>query len=542
MSTFYYSLANKLSTAIIYSLSGGLIVFTVLLLVLWLFKNSYSRFKYILCQAALVSVFILFCVPFAGLFQNTSGHIVTVNERHTITTPAQPSPKTVIQQVYSFDGAIDTLSDITGRYSLIIFSLYALGLCLFAIRLFLSYYHTLRLKNDGLIAADGYWLSMLEKAGETIGINRAVKIAFSEKVNSPCIIGFSKAIILIPVGLANNLAAEEVEAILLHELAHLKQYDYYLNMLVQLIKCVLFFNPFAWLIIGRINYYRELACDETVALQNRELALAESLVKISQFQSLNNILALNLSANKYTLFNRIQNLLSMKNQKRTTARPASVYIAAMMLTIGMLLFFNSRSLSQENLAKQLEEISRDMFNSGNDRYIVVDAIKDGLLQEGERYDFVFDKGILSLNGKKLSDEYNTFYTNKLKSFYKTTGQNVDSWSSTRGDGPSFKDIFDPKSNLRKRTIMPRHAETGKAHAIVITELVKDGIIDTKSKLHLKYNDKGVFVNEKALSGKQLEKYTRLYADNTGELSKQGNYELSLIMDAEDVKAIVDGKK
>ena len=66
-------------------------------------------------------------------------------------------------------------------------------------------------------------------------------------VDVPCMIGFFKPIILLPITLTTYLSATEIEAILLHELSHIKRNDYLLNMIQQLITVLLFFNPFAQL-------------------------------------------------------------------------------------------------------------------------------------------------------------------------------------------------------------------------------------------------------------------------------------------------------
>jgi hypothetical protein len=80
----------------------------------------------------------------------------------------------------------------------------------------------------------------------------------------PLTLGFFKPVILLPVAMANNLTLEQTEAILLHELAHIRRNDYLLNLGVAALELLFFFNPFSRLLINEVKREREHRCDDWV--------------------------------------------------------------------------------------------------------------------------------------------------------------------------------------------------------------------------------------------------------------------------------------
>ena len=100
-------------------------------------------------------------------------------------------------------------------------------------------------------------------------------------IDVPCMTGFVKPLILLPVSLSTHLSACEVESILLHELAHIKRNDYLVNLLQQVISVMLFFNPFNRLINRIISQERENSCDDLVVEKTgKPLIYAQALLKL----------------------------------------------------------------------------------------------------------------------------------------------------------------------------------------------------------------------------------------------------------------------
>jgi len=125
------------------------------------------------------------------------------------------------------------------------------------------------------------WAQRISVLALQVGIKRTVRLHVSRFVNSPLTIGFIKPIILVPAGFLSNLPPAQIEAVLLHELGHIRRYDYLLNLLQSTIKTVLFFHPVIHIICKMIDTDREKACDDLAVDQNSDpKALAMGLAAL----------------------------------------------------------------------------------------------------------------------------------------------------------------------------------------------------------------------------------------------------------------------
>ncbi|RCH55409.1 hypothetical protein DJ568_05820 [Mucilaginibacter hurinus] len=147
-----------------------------------------------------------------------------------------------------------------------------------------------------------------------LNIKKNVLVSYSRMVDVPGVIGFFKPIVLLPLSITTNLSVAEVEAILLHELSHIKRNDYLLNLIQQVISVLLFFNPFALLINRIINSERENCCDDAVVnITGQPLIYARALLTLEQTKQRSLQLALAATGKKYHLLNRVERIMTSKN-------------------------------------------------------------------------------------------------------------------------------------------------------------------------------------------------------------------------------------
>lgn len=93
---------------------------------------------------------------------------------------------------------------------------------------------------------------------------RRVRLVVSEKARVPAAVGFRKAAIVLPAWSLEELSADELKPILIHELAHLRRHDDWTNLVQKVLRAVFFFHPAVWWIDARLSQERELACDDAV--------------------------------------------------------------------------------------------------------------------------------------------------------------------------------------------------------------------------------------------------------------------------------------
>jgi beta-lactamase regulating signal transducer with metallopeptidase domain len=109
------------------------------------------------------------------------------------------------------------------------------------------------------------WLARAEALRRTLCPRRRVRLAFTGRVGGPGVIGLLRPMVLLPASMATGLPPDALRAVLAHELAHIRRYDYLVNLLQRLVEALLFFNPAVWWISRQVRVEREAACDALAA-------------------------------------------------------------------------------------------------------------------------------------------------------------------------------------------------------------------------------------------------------------------------------------
>ena len=171
------------------------------------------------------------------------------------------------------------------------------------------------LRNNETSEISAKWKTFVKETAQHLQIKKEVIIKVSKNITTPLTIGFLKPIILIPIASINNLNATQLEAVLLHELAHIKRQDYLINLLLMMIDVLMFFNPFSKCISKQIDIEREICCDDMVLQQNYSSTVyAAALLNIakSQLQAQPVFGALTAVAPNNQLKDRIKRILNLE--------------------------------------------------------------------------------------------------------------------------------------------------------------------------------------------------------------------------------------
>ena len=107
----------------------------------------------------------------------------------------------------------------------------------------------------------------MRKTVEAIRESNGVTIATSEDMRVPAAIGFWKRTIVLPAWALRELPANDLNVVLLHELAHLRRWDAWTNLIQKIVRSIFFFHPAVWWIENRLSVEREMACDDAVLEQ-----------------------------------------------------------------------------------------------------------------------------------------------------------------------------------------------------------------------------------------------------------------------------------
>jgi beta-lactamase regulating signal transducer with metallopeptidase domain len=136
-----------------------------------------------------------------------------------------------------------------------------------------------RLRCAGDDDAGGPWQQRVDRLARRLGIARPVALRLVPGEGSPLTAGWLRPVVLLPVAVATRMPVDLVEALLAHELAHVRRHDYLVNVLQGAAEALLFYHPAVWWLSHRIRVERELVADDLAAGalgDRRRLALALS--------------------------------------------------------------------------------------------------------------------------------------------------------------------------------------------------------------------------------------------------------------------------
>ena len=180
-------------------------------------------------------------------------------------------------------------------------------------------------------------MKRVEVLKNQLGISKELTLNLSDKILIPFTVGFLKPVILLPLSMINQLTTEQTEAILLHELAHIKRHDYLMNIIQRMIEIMLFFNPAIWLLADDIKKEREFCCDDLV-LRNvdnpSDYARALALLEENRI-NMNNLAMAVTGYRKFNLFHRIQRLTNMKNLQSNPKHQLLAILAIFVISLSL---------------------------------------------------------------------------------------------------------------------------------------------------------------------------------------------------------------
>jgi beta-lactamase regulating signal transducer with metallopeptidase domain/peptidoglycan/xylan/chitin deacetylase (PgdA/CDA1 family) len=197
---------------------------------------------------------------------------------------------------------------------------------------------------------------LLARVSEGLRVSRAVRLCRSALVEVPTVVGHLRPLILVPAAAFVGLTPRQLEAVLAHELAHVRRYDYAVNLLQTAAETLLFYHPAAWWLGRRVRAEREHACDDAAVEATGDVLLyARALAALEQLRGAHAAPALALAADGGSLMKRIQRLVNDERRAPSAPRPfaAAALVAALvccglaaqrsMATAGMVPIWDIRS-------------------------------------------------------------------------------------------------------------------------------------------------------------------------------------------------------
>lgn len=207
------------------------------------------------------------------------------------------------------------------------------------------------------------WLARLRQLANGIGLRRTIQLKESALVQVPMVIGYFKPIILIPLGILSGLPQDQLEAVLLHELAHIRRRDYLINILQTLAESLLFFNPAIWWISSLIRIERENCCDDVAISIRNKSHLIQALVAFQEYALESPTYAVAFPGRKRHLLDRVRRILYNSNKTLNAMEKTMLALGLIALCTFTLAFSPvnpNRALLQKELA-HLKKATRHLL-------------------------------------------------------------------------------------------------------------------------------------------------------------------------------------
>jgi len=301
------------------------------------------------------------------------------------------------------------------------------------------------LRRKNIFKVDAEWETRVQELAQNLGIRRIVNIVESGVAKVPMVVGHLKPLILIPVGLLIAVPAEEIEAILIHELAHIRRSDYLVNLLQSLMEIVFFFNPAVLWVSALLKTERENCCDDiAVAQSSNKVNYIKALVSCQEYNISSSApaYAMALKNNKNHLKDRVTRIISNNNHSLNRLEKSLLAICLVTACLFIAAFTNAEKINKlvTNTAKAVMHtvstskkavindkqdvkpvaVKTDTTTKGKLRIYRNDEFGNSTIFEGPNYEYTTkickEKGIL----------YQLNYKNKALASMQVNGKTIPS--------------------------------------------------------------------------------------------------------------------
>jgi len=252
-----------IAITLIHFLWQGLIVALVLKLLLSLISYQKSQTRYALASTAMLTNLALPLITFFIVYDNS--YRQTTNFVQSIPLLDQGFYLEKIQANAWYVEWLEYLPAVSIFWLSIV--------TLLSVKLLIELYNVNKLPVQGTMPVNTALQIRFEGLVNKIGLTKKVTLLLSSKTDVPMAIGWLKPVVLIPFSMISGLTPQQLDMLLLHELAHIRRHDYLVNFLQTLVETLLFFHPTVRWVSKQMRNEREY-CSDDIAVQHGSSAIA----------------------------------------------------------------------------------------------------------------------------------------------------------------------------------------------------------------------------------------------------------------------------
>jgi GWxTD domain-containing protein len=313
--------ASALGWTLFHFVWEALLIAVLMALTLYLIRPSSARARYALACLAMLAMPVAFGITVAQLLPGDGVSVISkaggIGPTRTILGGAmRPEP----------------VGPSLGERLPVAVPFWAAGVFLFYLHSLWSWLAAQRLRRTGVCMVPVPLQERMRLLAQKMRVSKPLVLLESCLTDVPVVIGYFRPVVLLPLGLVTGLRPEQVEAILIHELAHIRRHDYFVNLLQSCVEGLLFYHPAVWWVSHVIRTERENCCDDgVVAMQGDAHGYAEALVSLEEKRWPREIA---LAANGGRLVNRVSRLLTGQQAPQTAIAPV-VSVALLLVLAGV---------------------------------------------------------------------------------------------------------------------------------------------------------------------------------------------------------------
>ncbi len=326
---FFSSLSEQIGFTLLHSLWQGIIGVVVILVVSRIVGARYSTLRYWLFVSVMLMVLVANIFTFSNQILEPN-----INEG---TNPDAGFTEILLgagQLTATTTSVVNYWSSNIQHVLPYIVMLWWMGIIALFIKLTINLWQVRQLTRANHLPVPKEVMDLFERVKERLNINKIVQLVQTKEILVPSVIGHLKPIILLPIGLINGLSNDQVEAILLHELSHIKRHDFLVNIIQSFVEVIYVFNPFMWIISKAIRDEREHACDDTaISLGISSLDYAQTLAGVFNYAIKRQQFVMSFASNNKLTLKRIQRI--MKNQSNNNNKLLASMLFVIAITLSM---------------------------------------------------------------------------------------------------------------------------------------------------------------------------------------------------------------
>ncbi len=268
--------AEALGWTLIHSIWQGFAVVLSAALLLHLTRRSRAALRYQLGMGGLLAQVLASAITFGWYY-----------EPRSLTTPGamgQPGFRTsLLQMTPANESWLLTTQAFLNAHLAEVVWIWLVGVGVFGVRLIGGWAYVQRLKTTATLPVPTILTETTARIAQKLAVS--ARLQLSARASGPMVVGVLKPVVLWPVGLLAGLSMADVEAILAHELAHVRRHDYLLNVLQSVVEVLYFFHPALWWLSARVREEREHCCDDVaVEIIGDARTLARALARVEEWQ------------------------------------------------------------------------------------------------------------------------------------------------------------------------------------------------------------------------------------------------------------------